>query len=160
MLAALEPSEGVGIDFSPALIEMATTRHPEMRFLRADAHEFNLSEKFDYIILSDLVNDLWDVQSVFDRMEQACVPDTRIVLNTYSRLWEIPLSVARGLRLANPVLGQNWLTVDDLANLLGLSGFQVIRSWQEILCPVRVPPLDSICNKYLVKMPAIRHARR
>ena len=33
LLAALRPSRGVGIDFSPAMIERAQGRHPQLEFL-------------------------------------------------------------------------------------------------------------------------------
>ena len=42
-------------------------------------------------------------------------------MNFYSRLWEAPLTAARGMGLATPVLKQNWLTVVDVTNLLHLS---------------------------------------
>src|SRR5579872_5435686 len=32
LLAAVKPSLGVGIDFSPAMIELARRRHPELEF--------------------------------------------------------------------------------------------------------------------------------
>ena len=60
-LAAVKPSHGVGVDFSPAMLEIARQRHPDITFVEADAHEFDSSETFDVIILSDLVDDLWDV---------------------------------------------------------------------------------------------------
>src|SRR5208283_2549194 len=60
LLAALQPARGVGIDFSPRLLELARQRHPGLEFQLADAVEFSAPEKFDYIILSDLVNDLPD----------------------------------------------------------------------------------------------------
>ena len=113
----------------------------------------SLRTEFDYIILSDLVNDLWDVQRVFEQIAGACSPSTRIIINTYSRLWELPLAAARRVGLAAHVTGPNWLTTEDLENLLYLAGFELIRSWQEILCPVRVPGIDALCNRYLVKIP-------
>src|SRR6267154_2356950 len=62
LLAALKPSRGVGVDFSPEMIKLARERHPGLEFQVADAVEFSSNEKFDYIVLSDLVNDLPDVQ--------------------------------------------------------------------------------------------------
>ena len=52
------------------MISAARQRHPHLRFIHADAHALNLSEKFDVIILSDLVNDLWDVQAVLQEVGQ------------------------------------------------------------------------------------------
>ena len=48
----------------------------------------------------------------------------------------MPLALARQLGLAEPLLPQNWLTVDDVANLLHLADFEVLRHWDEILWPL------------------------
>src|SRR5579883_793943 len=68
LLASLKPARGVGVDFSPEMVKLARQRHPELEFHVADAVEFSAPEKFDYIILSDLVNDLPDVQAVLERL--------------------------------------------------------------------------------------------
>lgn len=158
LLAALKPSLGVGIDFSAKMVEAASRHHPELRITLGDIHDLPVQSGFDYIILSDLVNDLWDVQRVFDQVAGACSPSTRVIINSYSRLWEFPFAVARRLGLAADVTGPNWLTTEDLENLLYLAGLELIRSWQEILCPVRVPGIDALCNRGLVKIPPFRFA--
>src|SRR5262249_6134616 len=66
LLAALNPATGVGVDFSEEMIFAARARHPNLRFVHADAHALDLDEKFDVIVLSDIVNDLWDVQTVLE----------------------------------------------------------------------------------------------
>jgi SAM-dependent methyltransferase len=158
LLASLKPSEGVGVDFSPEMIARARSKHPELTFILSDAHDAELSGTFDYIVLSDLVNDLWDIERVLERVASLCGPQTRVVINTYSRLWELPLAAVRRLGLANPSIARNWLTPEDLENMLYLSGFATIRRWHEILCPVRLPIVDSICNRYLVKIAPFRVA--
>ena len=153
LLAALSPSVGVGVDFSHEMFERAAQRHPELRFVHADAHDFScLDEQFDVIILSDLINDLWDVQAVFQQLEHLSTAHTRIVLNFYSRLWEPLLALADRLGLAKPTLHQNWLTVEDTANLLNLNDFEVIRHWAEVLWPLPIPLLNTFANRYLVKV--------
>ena len=87
LLASLKPARGVGVDFSEEMICRAKEHHPELEFLHADAHDLSkLNEKFDIIILSDLVNDLWDVQRVLEQLQPLCAAQTRIILNFYSRL--------------------------------------------------------------------------
>jgi SAM-dependent methyltransferase len=154
LLAALDPAEGVGVDFSERMIAVAGQRHPQLHFVRADAHELgqHVQGPFDAIILSDLVNDLWDVQTVLQEVARVSHPQTRIILNAYSRLWEAPLSIARRLRLARPTLQQNWLTVDDIAALLRLTDFEPVRHWQEVLWPLPTPILERVCNRFLVKL--------
>ena len=158
LIASLEPSTGIGVDFSPEMIARARTRHPEIELILQDVQELELRGTFDYIIVSDLVNELWDVGAAFERMATVCGPQTRIVINTYSRLWEIPLAVARRIGLANPSIALNWLTPEDLENMLYLSGFELIRRWQEILFPLRVPVVDTVCNKYLARIAPFRLA--
>lgn len=149
LLAALKPARGVGIDFSEAMVCRAKELHPELEFIRADAHDLSeLSETFDAIILSDLVNDLWDVQRVFEQIKPLCTTHTRIILNFYSRLWQFPLSLARKLNLANPDLYQNWLTREDVDALLRLANFETIRATPEILWPL---PLGGLANRFLVR---------
>jgi len=152
LLAALKPARGLGVDFSGEMIKRARQRHPRLSFVQTDAHDLGVREQFDVIILSDLVNDLWDVQAVFEQVAQLAHPRTRLVINTYSRLWEQPLAVADRLGLAKPTLYQNWLTVGDVINLLHLTNFEVIRHWEEILWPLPIPFLTTLANRYLVKL--------
>jgi len=150
LLAALKPARGLGIDFSDEMICRASKLHPDLEFIRGDAHDLsNIKEKFDIIILSDLVNDLWDVQHVFEQLKPLCMSHTRVILNFYSRLWQFPLNIARTLNLASPNLYQNWLTREDINALLQLADFETIRVTQEILWPL---PLGGFANRFLVRL--------
>ena len=152
LLAALQPAYGVGVDLSPVMVQRARQRHPELHFLQSDAHQVDLEEQFDVIICSDLVNDLWDVQQALRVVGRHCQSGTRIILNFYSRLWEIPRRAAELSGLARPQLSQNWLTVEDISNLLYLANIEMISVGSEILWPFRTPGLDRLCNRYLVKL--------
>ena len=152
LLAAVQPSAGVGVDFSPLMLETARTRHPHLHFIQADIHELQLNQQFDVVILSDAVNDFWDVQLALHNLRRLCKPSTRVFLNYYSRLWELPLGAARALGLAKPNLYQNWLTVEDIHNLLNLEEFQPVRSWEEVLFPLNIPLLAPFLNRFLVRL--------
>ena len=153
LLAAVKPATGVGIDFSEPVLEHARQHHPNLEFIFADAHEFDLGDRtFDYILLSDLVNDLWDVQAVLTRLQRYCRPETRLIINFFSHLWNVPLGTARKMGLATPNLPQNWLTVHDMDNLLELSGYQPLRNWEEVTAPFWVPFLSDFSNRYLAKI--------
>ena len=157
LLAALKPALGVGVDFSEEMIGAARRRHPDLRFIHADAHALDLSEKFDVIILSDLVNDLWDVQTVLQQICKFTTPRSRIIINSYSRLWEPLLRAAQWLNLAKPTLYQNWLTVEDIAGLLGLTDCEIIKQWQEIFWPLRTWILADLLNRFVVKIWPFKH---
>jgi len=152
LLASLRPAVGVGVDFSEEMIKRASNKHPQLQFVLADAHDLSmLNDKFDFIILSDVLNDLWDVQEVLEQIHQLCDQQTRLILNTYSRLWEFPIAIAQKLGLAVPTLEQNWLTREDIRNLMHLSGFEPVRIWEEFLAPLPLPFLDDFVNCYLVR---------
>lgn len=150
LLANLSPSHGVGIDFSPEMIARARQRHPKLEFHQLDAHDLSsLNGEFDIIIFSDTINDLWDVQRALEQARRLCAPHTRLILNFYSHFWQLPLTLAQNLNLAAPMLAQNWLTPEDVDNLLRLSGFETIRTTNEILFPL---PLGGLANRYLVRL--------
>jgi len=155
LLADLQPAYGVGVDFSEEMIKRAKKLHPELTFIHADAHDLSIiNEMFDIIILSDLVNDLWDVQRVIEGLKRLSTPRTRIILNFYSRLWQLTLSTAQALNLATTNLYQNWLTREDVNSLLNLAGFETIRTSQEILWPL---PLGRLANRFLVRLWPFNH---
>ena len=104
LLAEVKPALGVGIDCSAEMVKRAAQRHPQLHFIQGDAHNLSLKQTFDVVILSDLLNDLWDVQAVFEEIAGLCTSRTRIVINCYSRLWEMPLALAQRFDLATPVL--------------------------------------------------------
>jgi SAM-dependent methyltransferase len=149
LLAALQPAFGVGVDFSGEMVRRAAQRHPHLAFFQSDAHALDLGEPFDVIILSDLVNDLWDVELAFRQLNKLTKQRSRLILNAYSRIWELPLGIARATGLAKPLLEQNWLTMDDIENLLRLADFEVTRHWSEVLLPIGIEPLERIANRYL-----------
>jgi len=153
LIAALKPREGVGVDFSGNMLKIARSRHPELRLIESDVHTLELAETFDAIILSDLIDDLWDVQCVFKRMRAWCHPGTRIIINSYSRVWQPVLNAARALELATPLLAQNWFATEDIVNLLELEDYEVVRRSPEILLPLKIPVLAGLCNRWLAKIP-------
>ena len=150
LLAALEPAYGLGVDFSAEMVERARRNHPQLQFIQAEAHDLAAVQgTFDIIILSDLIHELWDVQQTLEGLKPFCTPRTRVILNFYSPLWEIPLRLTQLLNLATPVLDQNWLTLHDITNMLNLAGFETVRAWQEVLWPL---PLGGFFNKFLVRL--------
>ncbi len=150
LIAHLQPSRGVGVDFSSEMIARAKQRHPKIEYHQLDAHDLSsLEGEFDVIIFSDSVNDLWDVQRALEQVKKFCTPHTRLILNFYSHLWQIPLTLAQSLNLAAPMMSQNWLTPEDVDNMLRLAGFESVRTTREILWPL---PLGGLANRYLVRL--------
>jgi SAM-dependent methyltransferase len=157
LLAAVKPAVGVGVDFSPEILDGARTAHPALHFVLADAHALILEpQTFDYVILSDLVNDLWDVQTMLKEVHRYCAAHTRLIFNFHSYLWSGPLRLAQWLGIATPNLPQNWLTRHDMENLLEITDYQPLRAWAEVLAPLRVPGVSDWVNRYLARIAPLR----
>src|SRR5712692_7987782 len=126
LLAAVKPAHGVGVDFSPAMIALARERHPDLEFRVAEATEFSSEEKFDYVILSDLVNDLPHVQEMFHHLHRQVFQHSRLVLNSHSNLWRPVLALAEKIGAKAPTMGQTWLSMGAVQHLLHLQGSEVV----------------------------------
>src|SRR5262245_50297294 len=66
LLAAMQPRMGVGLDLSGEMVGLAARQHPDLCFVQGDGHALPFRCEFDVVVLSDLVNDVWDVQAIFD----------------------------------------------------------------------------------------------
>lgn len=159
LLAALRPAMGVGVDFSREMVATARKRHPHLHFLEADGHDLDvalapelLEEPFDAIILSDLLNDAWDVLELLKKLVPLCARHTRLLLNFHSHLWEHPFQLIQKSGVVTPRLAQNWFTAADMQNLLALAGFEIIHGFDGFLWPWKTPLIAPLCNRYLAKI--------
>lgn len=155
LLAAVKPARGVGIDFSPAMVEAARARHPDLLFCEAAGERIRSEERFDYILLADVINDVPDVQALFENLQHSAYQHTRLVLNFQNNLWRPLLAAAEFLGLKAPTLPQNWLSLADVRNLLHLAGWEIVRTESRILWPLRTPLLAPLLNRWLA--PLLRH---
>ncbi len=156
LLAALAPSRGVGVDLSTKAVEIARSKHPGLTFLTGDAENIPLSEPFDYVLLSDLIGYLDDVQRGFEQLNRVCHPRTRVIITYFNYFWEPVLRTGERLGFKRPQPDQNWLSLTDLQNLLSLAGFQTVSMGYKVLLPIHVPLLSSLCNRILANLPVIR----
>jgi SAM-dependent methyltransferase len=156
LLASVEPRHGVGVDLSPGMVKRASLRHPDQRFVVGSAEELADDGPFDYVILSDLIGYLEDVQSAFDNLHRVTSPESRVVITYVNHLWEPLLRLAQTIGLTTPQRRQNWLGLADIENLLFLSNFEVIKSGYRLLLPVWIPGVSWLANRILAKLPGIR----
>lgn len=157
LLGCTRASYAVGVDFSARLLAAARQRYPQGKWVEGDAHTIRLNESFDYIICSDLVNEVWDVDRIFRTARAHAHANTKLILNFHSNLWQGPRRLAEAAGIARQQALQNWLTPEDTANLLYLAGWETMRSWREILCPFSLPLTAPLLNRYAVKLWPVSH---
>lgn len=151
-LASVQPSYGLGIDCSSKMVELARQKHPHLHFKVAYAEDLQLPEEkpFDYVILSDVIGYFYDIRQVFKNLKPLCHRDTRIILNWYSRLWQPVIGFAEKLGLKHPLPFNNWTSREDIANLLQLSDFEVVKVASRELIPKKIPLVSAFFNKFLI----------
>jgi len=156
LLKKVEPKRGVGIDFSEEMIKIAKNKYPDLSFITMDAENLDLNEKFDYIILSDLIGHLEDIQSTFENLRKVCHSRTKIIITYYNFLWEPILKLGEKFKLKAKQYYQNWLSYMDIENLLKISDFEPIRIGVRLLLPIFIPLISTFLNKYISKFPFFR----
>lgn len=156
LLASLDPSFGVGVDTSASLLVAAQQNHPDLHFVRADAEELAVAGEFDYVVVSNLVGYLLDTLGFFKRLRSVVGPSTRVIITYYNFAWEPVLKLAQLLRLKAKDPLQNWLSSDDLMNLLSLADFQPIIAGYRTVLPVGPKRLTGWINRLLGVIPLVR----
>jgi hypothetical protein len=157
LLNNLDAKSKTGIDFSPEMIKIAQSQFPHIPFTTMCAEEITLSEKYDTIIMSNLVGVLPDVEKAFCQLGQVSHCGTRIIVTYYNRLWEPILRLAEKLKLKRRSPLQNWLSTNDLKNLLYLAGFETYRVNKNMLIPFNIPGISWFFNKIVSRLPVFRH---
>jgi SAM-dependent methyltransferase len=159
LLASVQPTFGVGIDFSINMLDRARHKYPHLHFIEGDIHnlEHNIKNHFgdcifDAIIMSDIINDVWDLQEVLSQVYKVCSVQTRIIVNFHSHLWEKPLQMMQRFGTVTPRLTQNWFTPDDVENLADLVGLEQVRRFSGFLWAWNTPILKRLCNSYLCRL--------
>jgi SAM-dependent methyltransferase len=162
LLAALQPSRGVGIDFSSAMIHEARRKHPHLQFEVGDIEDARVFERldgpFDVILLSDTVGSLEDVQATLVPLHAFCHAETRVVVAYFSNLWAPVLRVAQHFGQQMPQGEQNWLSGRDLADILELADFEAVRVDARQIVPKRLGGLGSWANRFIGTLPGLSAA--
>lgn len=155
LLNAVRPARGIGVDFSPTAISIARQKYPHLEFQVADALVFSTEPAPDYVIVSDLITSLWDVQIFFRQLKSYVSPRTKIIISSYNYIWEPVLNLGEvlGLKAKQPL--QNWLTIKDIANVFRLEGFEIIKVERKLLFPKYIPGINLLLNKLLANLPGI-----
>ncbi|MFI5164152.1 MAG: glycosyltransferase [Bacteroidia bacterium] len=156
LLAGIAGKRKVGIDLSPSMIQIAKEKYPSIEFQAMDAEELNLPEKFDLIILSNLIGYTNDIQKVFINLRTVCHDNTKIIVSYYNYLWEPMLNFLEFIGIKSKTPWQNWLTLTDINNLLYISGFDVYRNTKRMIFPVYIPLLSKLCNGLLSEFSLFR----
>src|ERR1700728_1636840 len=160
LLAALQPSYGVGVDFGAKTVANANKLHPDLYFVLGDVEDpatlTSIEGPFDYIVIADTIGMFEDIDATLRLVHHLCAPSTRIIMSYYSHLWEPVLKLAEALRLRSRQPKINYIATADFRNLMDLADFEVIGAEQRQLLPRRWLGLGPFINRFIAPLPGIR----
>ncbi len=147
LLKAVEPRNGIGIDASEEMIEIAKRNCSGLSFFPLK-DSLELEGKFDYIIMSNVIGYVSDLWLLFEQIKPLTKPDTKIIISGSNPLMEplIKLGEILGLKsFEGPV---NRFYPEDIINLLRLNDFEIADWGYELPLPKKVPFLSEMMNRY------------
>ncbi|WP_439181901.1 glycosyltransferase [Carboxylicivirga taeanensis] len=153
LLAAVNGQRKTGIDFCEPILSQAKKQFPHIHFELMEAGAITLSERYDVIILSNLIGVLDDIEQVFNQLKKVCHPQTRIIVTYYNRLWEPVIRFAEWIGIKKRSLAQNWLSTGDIVNLLYLADFEAYKTSRSMLMPYRLPIVSWLLNRIVARLP-------
>lgn len=156
LLDAMQPLVGVGVDTNELFITEARQQYKEFQFYTGSVDAITVSHKFDYVVLSLVTMEVDDVQALFQQLHRFVHPGTRVIVETYSYLWEPVLWLTQKLGLRRPTRFKNWLSRYDVDNFLYLAGFEAVTTGSYVLFPLWIPFFSWFCNVLLAPLPLIR----
>ena len=159
LLAALEPSFGVGVDFSPGMVAQARKANPDLSFFIGDIEDpdfiLSLPGPFDAVVVVDTLGALDDCQAMFDNLHVLCTRETRLIVGYFSHLWYPALKCAEaaGLKMRQPP--QNVLSPADVRALVALADFEAVKHERRMLLPLRLLGAGRLVNRFLAPLPLV-----
>ena len=158
LLAGVPASERLGVEADSQVVETARAQYasvPNLEFREGDPEHLDVGRRFQYVLMSELIGSLDDVQAALAQARGVLEPDGRLVIITHNFLWQPLLSMLEWLRIKHQPPIQNWLSPGDLENLLYLADLEIVRTGRRVLMPAYVPLLSSLCNRFLVRLPGL-----
>ena len=149
LLSALRPSRGLGLDISPEMVRLARAKFPDLRFEVADAEAFNVDEKFDFVVASDLIGELGDITAMLECFHKVSHKSTRLIVTFHSPTLEAVLRTAQRAKLSMAPLRQNWVGLGTAKSMLALSDLRVVGEQHSLLVPVPIPFVATAANRLL-----------
>lgn len=159
LVATLRPSRGIGVNVAQSLTELASHKFSHLEFLTAEVDQVKLPEGFcpDYIILSNMLDYVYDVWALLETLKTSMRVGTLLVITTNNPLWAPLLRMASKIGQRMPDSPRNFITNRDILSVLSSQGFDAVEQGMALPVPRRVPVLGEFLNAVLPELPGLRY---
>ena len=109
-----------------------------------------------FIVLTGTIQYERDIQKFLDDLHGKSVSSTRVIILYYSALWKPLIDLATFLGLREKTAEENWISHEDIANILALSDFETVSQDCKIICPIYIPLVSNFINCFIAPLPFFR----
>ncbi|HNX91460.1 MAG TPA: glycosyltransferase family 2 protein, partial [Candidatus Omnitrophota bacterium] len=112
-------------------------------------------EKFDYILLLNVLGYSYDVTEVLENVHKFCHSTTKIIITTTNPWWRPLFTLSEKLKIKMPFGPYNFIEKRNLTKIIEAMDFSINSSGFLALCPKKIPLLSYIANKVLTRVGVI-----
>ena len=105
--------------------------------------------KYDYLLLSDTLSYVFDVQNLLLDIKKNLKPEGKIILTIYNPFFKPLIDFAQLISFLPINKNINWLTQKDIENLLNLVDFEIIKKQRKVFLPINIPILTKLLNTFV-----------
>jgi SAM-dependent methyltransferase len=134
----------VGLDISPAMIELAARKHPGLEFRVHDLMRGPLDERFDYVVAADVAEHVPNLDTMMGSLASMLTDGGVAIVVTANPRWAPVLHLAERLRLKMPEGDHEWRSRADLASAAGRAGMRERSFDRSLVMPKEVPGLRAL----------------
>jgi len=114
------------------------------------------SGPFDTVFTIKLIEYVSDIPQSFSRIRASLDPNGRMVVFTFSRLWQPLVRLLTLMRLRTGHEIENWVPPSDLINFLELADFEMVTKSSHVLVPFEIPIISRVLNRWVAPLPLFR----
>lgn len=155
ILNFLNPERGLGIDVSPAMIKNAKKKYLNKQNLKFKVHDITkktIIGKFDFILLSDVIEHLSNPNLCIKNIGKMMNNHTKLILTMANPVWEPILVILEKLRLKMPEGPHRRISEKELLNLLILNNLGIIKRKSYLpLIYSPINPMLGLIYVYIIK---------
>lgn len=159
LISNLNPKYGFGVDISKNMVNIAKKKHKKnnLKFKVSSAEKLNIKEKFDIIIMLDVVEHLNDLDETVKRIRGCMHKDSILLITTASPLWKPFMEIGEKLKLKMEEGPHRWTWKKEIKSVLKSNNLNIIKMENTLIFPVYVPFISKIVNGYFGKFPLIKN---
>ena len=154
ILAALEPSCGLGIDVSPQMIEIAKKKYASNATLSFEVGDVCTTQKkidAPFIIMTDVLEHVGDSAKCMENLSRLVAPSARVVITLAKPLWEPILGIAERFGMKMPEGPHERISIAHNERIFAEKGFRIVEKGYRLLIPKKVLGADWINAHFYTK---------